>query len=79
MATTTFFRGLGGAIGAAVLGAVFTARAGINTGGGNLRALGPAVRTDVIHGVQTVFLAAAPIAAVALLLVLLLKEVPLKE
>jgi EmrB/QacA subfamily drug resistance transporter len=77
MATTTFFRGLGGAIGAAVLGAIFAARAGINTSSGNLRALGPAVRTDVIHGVQTVFLAAAPIAAVALLLVLLLREVPL--
>ena len=29
MATTTFFRGLGGAVGAAVLGAVFAARADV--------------------------------------------------
>jgi len=35
-------------------------------------------RGDVIHGVQTVFFVAAPIAALALLVVLLLPEVPLK-
>jgi MFS family permease len=78
MATTTFFRGLGGAIGAAVLGAIFSASAGTDTAGGTLRALSPAARTDVIHGVQTVFLVAAPIATLALLVVLLLKEVPLQ-
>jgi EmrB/QacA subfamily drug resistance transporter len=64
MAATSFFRGLGGAIGAAVLGAVFASRAGGGTGG-------------VIDGVQTVFLVAAPIAAAALLITLLLVEVPL--
>jgi MFS family permease len=64
MATTSFFRALGGAVGAAALGAVFAA-----SGGGS--------RTEVIHGVQTVFLVAAPIALAALLLVLGLKEVPL--
>ena len=59
MATTTFFRGLGGAIGAAVLGAVFAAHA------------------SVTGGVQAVFIVAAPIALIALLVVLLLDEVPL--
>jgi len=44
---------------------------------GNLHHLGAAVRTDVIHGVQAVFLCAAPIAAIALGIVLLLREVPL--
>ena len=33
MATTSFFRGLGGAVGAAVLGAVFAARVGTTAGG----------------------------------------------
>jgi EmrB/QacA subfamily drug resistance transporter len=61
MAATTFFRALGGAIGTAVLGAVFAARA------------------DVIDGIQTVFLVAAPIALVALVIVLRLEEVPLQS
>jgi EmrB/QacA subfamily drug resistance transporter len=75
MAATTFFRGLGGAIGAAVLGAVFAARVG--TSGGGLRGLGSAARADVIDAVQTVFVVAAPIAALALLVVLFLRERPL--
>jgi len=61
MAATTFFRALGGAVGSAVLGAVFAARA------------------DVIDGIQTVFLVAAPIALVALLVVLRLEEAPLQS
>jgi MFS family permease len=65
MATTNFFRALGGAIGSAALGAVFAA-----TGGSG--------RAEVIDGVQTVFLVAAPIALAALLIVLKLKEVPLQ-
>jgi EmrB/QacA subfamily drug resistance transporter len=64
-ATTGFFRALGGAVGAAVLGAVFAAQAGAGE--------------DVTGGVQAVFLVAAPIAALALVVVLLLKEVPLKH
>jgi hypothetical protein len=76
MATTSFFRGLGGAIGAAALGAVFAARAGTGISGG-VRALGPEARAHVIDAVQTVFLVAAPIAAIALAVVLLLEEVPL--
>ena len=77
MAATTFFRALGGAIGAAVLGAVFAARAG-SAGAAGTIALGPAARADVIDGIQTVFLVAAPIALVALLVVLRLEEVPLQ-
>ena len=79
MATTSFFRALGGAIGAAVLGAVFAAQAGIGTGAVTLRTLGPLARADVIDGVQTVFFVAAPVAIVALALVTLLNEVPLRQ
>ncbi len=79
MATTSFFRGLGGAVGAAVLGAIFTARTGVGTtAAANLRHLSPGARADVIHGVQAVFLTAAPIAAIALIVVLLLREAPLR-
>jgi EmrB/QacA subfamily drug resistance transporter len=76
MAATSFFRGLGGAIGAAVLGAVFAARAG-TTGVGDIATLGTAGRADVIHAAQAVFLVAAPLAVVALLIVLFLEERPL--
>jgi MFS family permease len=79
MATTTFFRGLGGAAGAAALGAIFTAQTGTNTTYGALGSLSAAARADVIHGIQAVFLTAAPIAAVALIVVLALREVPLRE
>jgi EmrB/QacA subfamily drug resistance transporter len=75
-ATTGFFRALGGAVGAAVLGAVFAARAG--TPRGDAAGLSPAARADVVDAVQTVFLVAAPIAALALVVVLALKEVPLR-
>jgi len=64
MAATTFFRGLGGAVGAAVLGAVFTARSGDGQA--------------VIDGVQAVFLCAAPLAAFGLAVTLLLRETPLQ-
>ncbi len=65
-AATAFFRALGGAIGAAILGAVFAAR----VGEGASLAVGPAV--------QTVFLAGAALAALALVVVLALREVPLR-
>jgi EmrB/QacA subfamily drug resistance transporter len=71
---TGFFRALGGAVGAAVLGAVFAARAGV----GSTAAGGHALRGEVIHGVQAVFLVAAPLAAVALAVVVLLPEAPLR-
>ena len=75
MAATSFFRGLGGAIGAAVLGAVFAAHA--DTTRGAVGTPGRAGRIDVAEAAQTVFLVAAPIAAMALLIVLFLKERPL--
>ncbi len=62
MATTSFARGLGGAVGAAVFGAVFSAQ----------------IDDGVASAVQTVFLLAAPVAALALLLTFALREVPLR-
>jgi EmrB/QacA subfamily drug resistance transporter len=78
MAATNFFRGLGGAVGAAILGAVFTARAGVSAAATGVGALHAGVRGGVIEGVQTVFVVAAPIAAVALLVVLAIREAPLR-
>jgi EmrB/QacA subfamily drug resistance transporter len=79
MAATSFFRALGGAVGAAALGAVFAARAGTRPSAAtSLHHLAPTARADVIGAVQTVFLVAAPVAALALAVVLLLKEVPLR-
>src|ERR671925_254005 len=73
-AVTGFFRALGGAVGAAVLGAIFAASAGTHAS----EVAGSALRSDVIDGVQAVFLVAAPLAALALLVVLRLPELPLK-
>jgi EmrB/QacA subfamily drug resistance transporter len=78
MATTSCFRALGGAVGAAVLGAVFAAQAGSGNAGVSLRVLGSLAHADVIDGVRTVFLVAAPVALIALAIVTLLKEVPLQ-
>src|SRR5262245_39688545 len=75
-ATTAFFRALGGAIGAAVLGAIFAAQVGGPRE--QLAHVSHATRIDVIDGVQHVFYVAAPVAAIALLITLLLPEVPLK-
>jgi MFS family permease len=73
-ATTGFFRALGGAVGAAVLGAVFAAQAGAQA----TNDVAHVLRADVIDGVQAVFLVAAPLAALALLIVLRLPELPLQ-
>jgi EmrB/QacA subfamily drug resistance transporter len=75
-ATTSFFRALGGAVGAAILGAVFEARSGAQAGA--LRGLDPATLHGLTDAVQTVFLSAAPLAAIALLIVVALPEVPLQ-
>jgi EmrB/QacA subfamily drug resistance transporter len=77
MATTNFFRGLGGAVGAAVLGAVFAARTGVHAAEGGLQ-LAASAGADIVDAVQVVFLVAAPLAAVALIAVLYLPEVPLQ-
>lgn len=77
-ATTSFFRGLGGAIGAAALGAVFAARAGVHGSHSGLQALGLAAHADIIPAVQAVFIVAAPLAALALLVTLALPEIPLQ-
>jgi EmrB/QacA subfamily drug resistance transporter len=76
MAVTGFFRALGGAVGAAVLGAVFASRVG-HAGTGTL-VLAHAGRLAVISGIHTVFLVTAPVALIALVVVLALKEVPLR-
>jgi hypothetical protein len=77
--TTSFFRALGGSLGAAVLGAVFAAGVGRAGAGMAVRALQGHARVEIIDAVQTVFLIAAPIAAIGLLVVMLLEEVPLKR
>ncbi len=80
-AATGFFRALGGAVGSAVLGAVFVAQAGIQGGAGSnaVGNLPPAVRDSIADAVQTVWLAAAPLAVLALLVVLRLPEMPLQQ
>jgi EmrB/QacA subfamily drug resistance transporter len=77
MATTSFFRALGGAVGAAGLGAVFAANVHLSSQAAHPTALAPAAKTQIINGVQAVFLVAAPIAALGLVLTLLVKETPL--
>jgi EmrB/QacA subfamily drug resistance transporter len=74
MAVTGFFRGLGGAVGAAVLGAVFASQTGSHVSDASAGAL----RGDVIDGAQAVFLVAAPLAALALIVVLSLPESTLR-
>jgi len=76
-ATAGFFRALGGAVGAAALGAVFAAQAGSKVSEGDA-GIGGIVGADVTDGVQAVFLVAAPLAALALVAVLRLREVPLR-
>ena len=76
-ATTGFFRAIGGALGAAVLGAVFAAGAGTRASEGGVQALGAVARADIVDAVQLVFVVAAPLAAIALIAVLRLPELRL--
>jgi EmrB/QacA subfamily drug resistance transporter len=92
-ASANLFRALGGSVGVALFGAIFAARLDVWLPGSvdaerlqaspeSLGALPAAVRdgiaTAVAHGLHTVFLVAAPVAAAALLVVLGLREVPLR-
>ena len=70
-ASANLFRSLGGAVGVAVYGAIF---------GGRLDAAGTTQSPEsVAHALHTVFLVAAPIAALGALVVLFLREVPLRQ
>jgi EmrB/QacA subfamily drug resistance transporter len=66
-ASANLFRSLGGSVGVALFGALFA---------GRLHGPGPAAVADALG---TVFLAAAPVAALGALVVLTLKEVPLRH
>jgi hypothetical protein len=88
-ASANLFRSLGGSVGVAVFGAIFAGRLDgpvdaptLQASPEALRALPPSVQDNIAHTVahalQTVFLVAAPIAIVALIVVLLLEEVPLR-
>jgi EmrB/QacA subfamily drug resistance transporter len=66
-ASANLFRSLGGSVGVAVFGALFAAR---------VHGPSPAAVADAL---STVFLAAAPVAALGALVVLTLKEVPLRH
>jgi EmrB/QacA subfamily drug resistance transporter len=86
----TFFRTLGGTAGVAALGALLANRVAEYTGGGGsgdgsipkLSTLPPKVRAIVEaafgHAVGDVFLYAAPLALIALIVILFIKEVPLR-
>jgi EmrB/QacA subfamily drug resistance transporter len=76
-ASANLFRSLGGSVGVAVFGAIFASRLA-----GPAQPEGGALRVSpdaVAHALHTVFLAAAPIAALGALVVLTLKEVPLRH
>jgi hypothetical protein len=70
-ASANLFRSLGGSVGVAVFGAVFASR----LSGAGAASTQPAA---VAHALHTVFLVAAPIAALGMLVALLLHEVPLR-
>jgi EmrB/QacA subfamily drug resistance transporter len=99
-ASANLFRALGGSVGVALFGAIFSSRLHVwlprevhggtrGVDAGSLQAAPQALHSmpaavqdgvaqAVAHSVGTVFLIAAPIALLALLVVLALKEVPLK-
>jgi EmrB/QacA subfamily drug resistance transporter len=74
-ASANLFRALGGSVGVAVFGAIFAGRVG--TASTDASRLGASPET-VADALSTVFLVAAPIAAVGLIVVLFLREVPLQ-
>ena len=66
-ASANLFRSLGGSVGAALFGAIFASRVSAGAGAG-----------EIADALDTVFLAAAPVAALGLVVVLFLKEKPLR-
>jgi EmrB/QacA subfamily drug resistance transporter len=79
-ASANLFRALGGSVGVAVFGAVLAGRLGAD--GAAATSLPPSVSQglaeSIAHALQGVFLVAAPIAALGLVVVLFLEEVPLR-
>jgi EmrB/QacA subfamily drug resistance transporter len=79
-ASANLFRALGGSVGVAVFGAVLAGRLGADSAAAT--SLPPTVSQglaeSIAHALQGVFLVAAPIAALGLLVVLFLEEVPLR-
>jgi MFS family permease len=73
-AATSFFRALGGAVGAAVLGAVFASKAGSTASDLHSVDVG-----TIASAVGTVFLVAAPLTALALLIATRLPEAELRR
>jgi EmrB/QacA subfamily drug resistance transporter len=74
-ATANLFRSLGGSVGVAVFGAVFASRVGTASMDAASLTASPSAIADAL---STVFLIAAPIAALGLLVVLFLRETPLR-
>jgi hypothetical protein len=89
----TFFRSMGGSFGVALFGAILSSRLAQQLPGVDaealqaspeqLRALPPAARQQLVEAVASslhvVFLAAIPVALAAFLVVLFLRERPLRE
>jgi predicted MFS family arabinose efflux permease len=74
-ATANLFRSLGGSVGVAMFGAIFASRAGTSTTDASRLGASPETVADAL---STVFLVAAPVAAIGVAVALLLHEVPLR-
>jgi MFS family permease len=75
-ASANLFRSLGGSVGVAVFGAIFASRLGTaSVEPERLQSVGAA---EVAHALHAVFLVGAPVALLGLLVVLSLREVPLR-
>jgi EmrB/QacA subfamily drug resistance transporter len=79
-ASANLFRALGGSVGVAVFGAVLAGRLGADSATATSLppTVGQGLAESIAHALQGVFLVAAPIAALGLLVVLFLEEVPLR-
>jgi hypothetical protein len=75
-ASANLFRSLGGSVGVALFGAVFAGRLPAGAAAGEPGRV-HANPEAVAHALHAVFLVAAPIAALGMLVALFLKEVPL--